>query len=127
MNLPDIEAKRIEVAQFLSQFKLASAGQRPVVSKRPKNLQTLIDLGLTLNEQASIIFSLTPEDYVSGPESDFDRPGFVWVFGIKVAATEIYIKLKIAEYTPIDTSIPVRQALCLSFHPADRPMNYPLK
>lgn len=127
MKLPDIEAKRVEVAQFLSQFKLASAGQRPVVISRQKNQQTLIDLGLTLNEQASIIFSLTPEDYVSGPDNDYDRPGVVWVFGTKVAATEIYIKLKIVEYTPIDTGVPVRKAHCLSFHPAEWPMNYPLK
>jgi len=127
MNLPNIEAKRSEAAKFLESFRQAAAGQRPKVIDRQKNQRTLIDLGLTLNEQAKIILSLTPDNYVSGPDRDRDRPGFVWVFGAVIYNTEVYIKLKIAEYTPKGNSAPVREALCISFHPAKDPMNYPLK
>ena len=67
------------------------------------------------------LFSLSVDDYCHGPDDDRDRPGLIWVFGKRVEGMEIYIKLKLAEVG--------KEAIakCLSFHPADFPLCFPLR
>jgi len=85
------------------------------------NTQALIDLGLTVRNRRDELLSLSVLDYCYGPAPDHGRPGQVWVFGKEIRSVEIYIKLKIVE-----AEYPT-QALCLSFHPAERPLQYPFR
>lgn len=110
---------RLAVQQFLEQFKEIAAQKGFDVVPREKNKQTLITLGFTAKIRKEILMGLTADDYISGPEPDRDRKGDVWVFGITIGSTEIYIKLKVVEYTPIDSTEVIQQAICLSFHVTD--------
>jgi hypothetical protein len=85
---------------------------------RDKNRDGLIKLDLTKAQRKEIILSLTPEDYCDGPVPDHRGSGDVWIFGKTEAGQEIYIKLKLTQ-----TDAPI----CVSFHPAERPLAYPLK
>lgn len=88
---------------------------------RPKNNQTIMELGLTKHNITRILLELTVADYIRGPEQDRDKPGELWVFGKQVAQKEIYIKLKIAQ-------IGVKRiAKCISFHVAEYSLCYPNK
>jgi hypothetical protein len=118
---------RKAVSQFLLDFKAVAASQKPYVIDRQKNQDTLLALGLTLTNQWHILLQLEVEDYVSGPEQDRQRAGDVWVFGKQLAVQELYIKIKLAEYIPLDTGQRVRKAVCISFHIAEQPLVYPLK
>ena len=88
---------------------------------KQENNQALIDLGLTVRNRGNELLSLSVLDYCSGPVPDHDRPGYIWIFGKEIRSVEIYIKLKIveAEYSS--------KALCISFHPAARPLQYPFR
>ena len=89
--------------------------------RKQENIQALIDLGLTVRNRRDELLSLSVLDYCYGPVPDHDRPGYIWVFGKEIRSIEIYIKLKIVEtvYPP--------KALCLSFHPAEHPLQYPFR
>jgi hypothetical protein len=115
------------IQQFLDLFKDVATREGINVSPREKNKLALIELGLTAKIRTSIIMNLTTDDYVCGPEPDLNRKGEVWVFGTAIQTIEIYIKIKVAEYTPLDSTKSVRQAVCISFHPAEEPLQYPLK
>lgn len=65
--------------------------------------------------------SLSLTNYADGPKKDLDKPGELWEFGTEISGCEIYIKLKITE---IDGEKIVK---CISFHEADRPLNYPFR
>ena len=114
------------VADFLLDLKSAVRGGLYSLVQRQRNIQGLIDLGLTSpGEAVPFILGLTPDNYVCGPEPDLDRPGeHIWVFGVVVHGTEAYAKVKRVEDPR--TGIGCR-ALILSFHPAEHPMDYPLK
>ena len=116
MIIDSNEETRKAVARFLKDFKSVASIQKPYVIPREKNRDVLIHLGLTLTDQWHILLALTEEDYVSGPEQDRDRAGDVWIFGVSVQMVEVYIKIKLAEYTPIDSKELVRKAVCISFH-----------
>ncbi|KPK41461.1 MAG: hypothetical protein AMK72_15195 [Planctomycetes bacterium SM23_25] len=117
---------REEIADFLFDLKSAVRGGLYHLVERQRNLQGLIDLGLAEPRDAvPILLSLTPENYSSGPEPDRDRPGEeVWVFGIDVQGIEAYVKVKLIEDRR--TGIGCR-ALILGFHPAEHPLDYPLR
>ncbi|MFQ5540131.1 MAG: toxin, partial [Candidatus Binatia bacterium] len=95
--------------------QLEKAGGVYVID-RVKNRDALIELGLTKEQREEVILSLTPEDYCGGPYQDREGPGMWWVFGKKEEGREIYIRLKVT-HAPI----------CLSFHPAEQPLEYPHK
>jgi hypothetical protein len=44
----------------------------------------------------------------------------MWVFGKHLEGVEIYIKLRIAEFSDME------RAVCVSFHRAEYPLDYPL-
>lgn len=84
---------------------------------RKKNLDSLARLGLRIEDAEEIVFGLTDEDYVGGPESDEDgSEGEVWIFGVSSGNSMVYIKLKLDPY----------QAKCLSFHEAVHRLVFPL-
>lgn len=110
-----------EVEKFLKEFgikmKIFSIFFR---DERPKNLQTLLDLEITKNERRRIIENLQIANYVEGPLND-DLYGIasMWVFGSKLKETEIYIKISLGK--------PNQRVICISFHTAKYPLNYPFK
>lgn len=127
MTVPINDEKRAAVAQFLKEWNAVAACQRPIIIPREKNRDVLIELGLTLTDQWEILKNLRVEDYVSGPDPDHQRRGDFWVFGVFIGEVEIYIKIKLAEWIPVGSDETVRQAICVSFHIAERPLTYPLK
>lgn len=114
------------IVQFLTEFK-ALAQQRLYVVNRIENTQALMDLGLTFNDRLNVILSLSVDDYSAGPVPDHDRAGDFWIFGVTINRIEIYIKLKIVAYVDCGTKTQVKQAKCMSFHPAVKPLDYPLR
>ena len=110
-------ASRRQIAEFLRAFKERREKVGGVyVVDRVKNRDALAELGFTKKQREEIILSLIPEDYCEGPYQDREGPGMWWVFGKIEEGREIYIRLKLT-HGPI----------CLSFHPAERPLSYPLK
>jgi hypothetical protein len=111
---------RPKVLLFLHLMKMA-AHERFVFANRAKNLETLASLGITRKHAESLVLGLRPEDYVRGPDPDHNNPGLeMWVFGLRVAGREAYVKLQVI-------SDPPARCVCISFHESERPMHYPLR
>ena len=91
--------------------------------RRDEVLKGIRDLGLTENIAKEVIIELVVQDYVEGPIEDHLQKEFhVWIFGKAspiVASDEIYIKLSDRREG--------KKPVCLSFHKARRPLNYPFK
>ena len=77
--------------------------------ERDKNNDSLHQLEITANERKD-----------EGPiRNILNRFGDLWVFGKDVKGQEVYIK--------ICYGLPNRSTICISFHIAEFPMNYPYK
>jgi len=114
--------KELTVLTFLKEFKrLMSQRKYRIISCRPKNMNTLTILGITETQRDKHIENIIKDDYSFGPTPDHDRPGNIWVFGKEINGYELYIKLK------INTQTDGKKALCISFHIAERPLDYPFK
>jgi hypothetical protein len=110
------------VNSFLKEFKeIVTSGRGLFIIPRASNNATITMLGLTRKTVELEILSLSVVDYSSGPKSDRDRAGEVWIFGKAINEHEIYIKLKIVEIE--ETKI----AKCISFHEAEFSLTYPFK
>jgi hypothetical protein len=115
------KVKRELIRNFLIDFKKAATGIRGLtVWPRTENQEALLKLGLTEKNREAEILSLSVMDYCEGPSRDKVRLGEYWVFGKKIGAKEIYIKIKISQ---IDGQA---IANCISFHEAMYPLNYSL-
>ena len=112
-------SNREEVQKFLYDFNVLANVFDIIVIDTEKNLQALLDLGITAKIRKEIIMDLKVENYFQGPNKDRDRPQFdVWEFGYKFNDNyEIYIKLS----TRKDKS----RCICLSFHRAEHKIIYP--
>lgn len=87
---------------------------------RGKNLQTLATLEITPTYRKEVVLSIEPEDYVEGPIVDtLNKMGEMWVFGRNVKKQEVYIKIMPGR--------PNSSTICISFHIAEHPLNYPFK
>ena len=90
---------------------------------RDEVLKGIRDLGLTEGLAKELILELVVQDYVEGPIEDHLHKKFnIWIFGKAspvIPSDEIYIKLSDRR----EGTKPV----CLSFHKAKRPLNYPFK
>lgn len=117
MAIMDIET----VKAFLDNFKAkARAFGIRFRIERTKNFQGLLDLGISAKEREDTVMKLEPTDYYKGPtENTLDNNGDLWEFGKRVKKNDVYIKLAEGK---ID-----HEAVCVSFHPAERPLSYPLK
>jgi hypothetical protein len=118
-------ASRDQVKEFLALFEGATMLGNYQVKGREKNIQALLDMGLSPNEQREIILGLTPDNYVAGPKpDDTDDTKEVWEFGVNVEGTDVYVKLRVAKDP---TKQHVYHALVWSFHPAEYRLRYPLR
>ena len=87
---------------------------------RGKNLQTLATLEITPIYRKQVILNIDPEDYSEGPIVDtLNKVGEMWVFGKDVKGHEVYIKITLG--------FPNNSTICISFHLAEHPMNYPFR
>jgi len=118
-------ATRTEVVNFLNLFKGCLMLDRFSVKDREKNLQALIELGITTSERKESLLGLVPEDYVAGPKpDDTDSTKEIWEFGKTVADKDVYIKLRVV---PVPGRKNLYHATIWSFHSAEYPLKYPLR
>src|SRR3989304_9572 len=114
-------AKEQEVEKFLKEFrekmKIWDALFR---DERGKNTQALADLELCPADRKKILEEIESTDYSEGPlEEKLYGGGDMWVFGKEIKQQEVYIKISIG--------FAGASVICISFHIAEHPMNYPLK
>jgi len=116
-----VKSTRSNIEKFLADFKQKMKIWDIVFrSDRQKNTQALIDLEITPAQRRAVIGKLEVEDYSDGPLPDtLNRLSPMWVFGRQVKQQEVYIKITMGA-----TNCPV---ICISFHLAEHPMDYPLK
>ena len=113
-------ATQDDVKRFLKSWKKAAAYFIDFVP-RNKNIEGLQKLGLNVQLARKILKGLAVEDYVSGPELDRDKgTNDIWVFGVSENNQEVYIKIKLFSFQGQE------RAKCISFHPAEHPLKYPL-
>ena len=114
-------AEQSEVEFFLDSFKLKmSIWGLLFRANRPKNAQTLADLEILKNDVKNTLAELTAQDYSEGPIKDqIFGDQDMWVFGRIIKGSEIYIKITIGGHN--------NPVICISFHLAEYPMNYPFK
>ena len=87
---------------------------------RGKNLQTLAALEIAPTYRKQVVLNIEPEDYSEGPIVDtLNKMGEMWVFGKDVKGHEVYIKITLG--------FPNCSTICISFHLAEYPINYPFK
>ena len=115
------QEKEEAVSRFLNEFKTIARKRGVDFVPRQGFIEMLTLLGITRRICHDELLSLSAEDYYQGPEDDKGRPGEVWMFGKRLEGKEIYIKLKLAKVSKETI------AKCLSFHPADFPLCFPLR
>ena len=114
-------ADKSVIKSFLQELKAIIKSLGIIFSNRPKNsIQNLADLSITAKMREEIILNLEVEDYSEGPLEETQQGGTeMWVFGKVIKGQQVYIKLTISNITGT--------AVCISFHKAEYPMEFPLK
>jgi hypothetical protein len=114
-------ATRVEVEAFLAEFQQKmKIWEIRIRDDRGKNTQALLDLEISPAYRIKIIEALTTVDYSEGPNTDLlNASAPLWVFGKVVKSREIYIKISMGQSG--------REVVCISFHPSEYPMQFPLK
>ena len=99
-----------DILVFLNKMKqLVSEGKYTLV-QRKKNIQSLIEFGLTVSDIKDILLSLELSNYYAGPKSDYDfSEGDIWEFIKRIENVLFYIKLKIIKTDE-------EYVVCISFH-----------
>jgi hypothetical protein len=110
-----------DVEQFLRDFKTKMSLWDVIFrDDRGKNLDTLTMLDLRSADRKKILEKLKAEDYSHGPlEEKLYGGSDMWVFGILIKRKEVYIKISMGK--------PGLAVICISFHIAGKPLNYPFK
>jgi hypothetical protein len=114
-------ATKQEIEQFLNELKDKIRFFEISFRPRDKNLQALADLDITAIKRLEYIMNLKAEDYYAGPKNDTYNttlPAY-YEFGVQIKGIEVYIK--------ISKGLTNKPADCMSFHPAEFTMTYPLK
>ncbi len=112
---------KFEVQNFLNQFKdKMKIWDVIFLDNRKKNVAALTELEIAPFERLKILEKLKAEDYSEGPlEDKLEQIADMWVFGKLVKKQEVYIK--------ISMGYPESNTICISFHIAEHPMQYPFK
>lgn len=107
--------------RFLEEFHQKMRVFGVIFMNREKNLQVLADMEISPDRREHYPGELKVRDYFSGPNSDTYDHGMppYYEFGIDVKGREIYVKISLGR--------PGKPVLCMSFHPAERPIVYPFK
>lgn len=107
-----------EVETFLKEFKPKFSIWGIIFLSRQKNEEALRALGITPIAREEIIKKIDKNDY-SHTVVDEATFGDMWVFGKDYDGTELYIK--------ISMGVPGSNTICISFHEAEHPLDYPYK
>lgn len=110
-----------EVQAFLQAFK-AKLGVWGVIFRddRGKNTQALLTLEITPVYRVKLLKDLDMIEYCEGPlEEKLYGGAEMWVFGKSVKGQQVYIKISLG--------FSGAQVICISFHVAEYPLNYPFK
>lgn len=79
----------------------------------------MADLEITAKKREDIIKNLTYKNYSKGPKPETQYGGKdIWIFGKTIKNQELYIKLTISQHS--------QNVICISFHKAEYPMDFPL-
>ena len=96
-----------EIQKFLNDFhQKVEVFDIFFMDDREKNREALAELDIRAIDRVGIVKTITADDYL-------------WVFGKDVKGQEVYIK--------IAYGMPNKSTICISFHVAEHPMNYPYK
>ncbi|MDD2585084.1 MAG: hypothetical protein PHT79_02035 [Syntrophomonadaceae bacterium] len=111
-----------EVVFYLAKVKRLLADNKYDFVPRKVNLEALAELGWALDYFfKDYLMQLTLLNYVNGPETDRDDyDEDVWVFGDDIETDQYYIKIKIRTHVK-------QEVVCISFHKAKFPLNFPWK
>jgi hypothetical protein len=108
-----------QVALFLKLLKTCAACKFRL-ERRPENMATLAQLGMTVRDARYRILALTPADYVEGPKPRKSNSSQeAWVFGLNLQGVSVYVKVIIR--------LEPARCVCVSFHEAERPMAFPYR
>ena len=107
-----------EVEKFLREFKPKFSVWGIIFLNRKKNEEALKALGITPVAREEIIKTIEKDDY-SHCVIDEVSYGDMWVFGKDYDGTELYIK--------ISMGVTGSKTICISFHEAMHPLDYPYK
>lgn len=113
-----------QIEEFLKKTRECILKKQIRMIRRAKSMETLNQLGISINDAFTMIEELTFEDYYRGPSPERNPdfpPGDIWEFGLRESDnfSEIYVKLKEEK--------PDSKMLCLSFHEAEYPIVYPYR
>lgn len=114
-------ATKKDVEKFISELKGKLCIYNVIfMDDRGKNQQSLFDLDITPAKRVETIKDLKVDDYSEGPLEEKMRGMLpMWVFGRVVKEKEVYIKISLG--------VPSSDVICISFHIAAYPMEYPFK
>ena len=117
LSMLEIEEVRAFLEQFNTKVQVFGILFR---DDRPKNKEALQILDITPLQRELIVKNLQAQDYVEGPVIDvLNKKCEMWVFGKDVKGREVYIKITLGYQNG--------QTICISFHIAEHPMQYPFK
>jgi|SRR5690554_3782033 len=109
-----------EIERFLEEIRVKIASgviDLLYLSDRLKNVRALFDLEIPPNKRTEIIMKLKPEDFYRVEEGKYLEQYEMYAFGKTVKGIEVYIKIAITK----------QNAVCISFHEAEFPIDYPFK
>lgn len=117
LSMLEIEEVKAFLEQFNTKVQVFGILFR---DDRPKNKEALQILDITPLQRELIVKNLQAQDYVEGPVIDvLNKKCEMWVFGKDVKGREVYIKITLGYQNG--------QTICISFHLAEHPMQYPFK
>lgn len=117
MDSHEVRTKK-DVENFLRQFLPKMDILGIFFLNRKKNQEALKMLGITPFARKEIIKSITVNDYVETVIDNFSY-GDMWVFGKDCNGVDVYVKIALGK--------PNTNTICISFHTAERPLNYAFK
>jgi hypothetical protein len=114
-------ASKDQIEAFLRDFKYKLGFWGLFIrTSRDKNFVTMTQLEYSIEDVKNELKGLEFRDYAEGPvEETLYKGADMWVFGKVIQSKEIYIKITMGQ--------PSSKVLCISFHFAEGPLNYPYK
>lgn len=115
--MKNVEEVRAFLKDFTVKYKVFDI---VFADSRLKNANTLLLLDIPAARRREIIESILVSNYVQGPLDDtLYGIASMWVFGKTYKKQELYIKISLGR--------PNCSVICISFHPAEKPLQYPYK
>ena len=114
-------ATKEQVEVFLKEMRVKIKTFDIAFRQRDKNLDLLAVLDIVPIARFDFLNKLTSENYYTGPNKDTHdtkKPDY-YEFGMIIKGIEVYIKISLV--------LPNKMVDCMSFHKAERIINFPLK